>query len=85
MVINLDLPWNPAKLEQRIARAWRKYQTKPVNVANLVTEISIEHRMLHLLNQKQALADGVPNPAAQPPVDSVRRIVAGLEARIADA
>ena len=23
-VINLDLPWNPAKLEQRIARAWRK-------------------------------------------------------------
>ena len=24
VVINLDMPWNPAKLEQRIARAWRK-------------------------------------------------------------
>jgi len=25
VVINCDLPWNPAKLEQRIARAWRKH------------------------------------------------------------
>ena len=59
VVINLDLPWNPAKLEQRIARAWRKHQTRPVSVVNLVCEDSIEHRMLHLLSQKQGLADGV--------------------------
>lgn len=58
-VINLDLPWNPAKLEQRIARAWRKNQTRPVGVVNLVSEDSIEHRMLYLLDQKQGLADGV--------------------------
>jgi hypothetical protein len=58
-VINLDLPWNPAKLEQRIARAWRKNQFRTVDVINLVTEDSIEHNMLHLLAQKQALADGV--------------------------
>jgi hypothetical protein len=58
-VINLDLPWNPAKLEQRIARAWRKNQMRTVDVINLVTEDSIEHTMLHLLAQKQALADGV--------------------------
>ena len=24
VVINCDMPWNPAKLEQRIARVWRK-------------------------------------------------------------
>ena len=59
VVINLDLPWNPAKLEQRIARAWRKHQTRSVNVINLVTEESIEHRMLGMLEQKQRLADGV--------------------------
>jgi hypothetical protein len=59
VVINLDLPWNPAKLEQRIARAWRKHQTRPVSVINLVTEESIEHRMVPLLALKQALADGV--------------------------
>ncbi len=59
VVINLDLPWNPAKLEQRIARAWRKHQTRPVQVINLICEYSIEHRMLHLLDQKKNLADGV--------------------------
>jgi len=59
VVINLDLPWNPARLEQRIARAWRKHQTRPVHVINLVTEDSLEHRMLPLLAGKQALADGV--------------------------
>ncbi len=58
-VINLDLPWNPARLEQRIARAWRKHQPCTVEVINLVTEQSIEHNMLHLLAQKQSLADGV--------------------------
>jgi SNF2 family DNA or RNA helicase len=33
-VVNVDLPWNPAKLEQRIARAWRKNQTRSVTVVN---------------------------------------------------
>ena len=58
-VVNVDLPWNPAKLEQRIARAWRKGQTRGVTVVNLVCEDSIEHGMLGLLGSKQALADGV--------------------------
>ncbi|MCC6780968.1 MAG: DEAD/DEAH box helicase, partial [Hyphomicrobiales bacterium] len=58
-VVNVDLPWNPAKLEQRIARAWRKNQTRSVTVVNLVCEDSIEHQILGLLGRKQALADGV--------------------------
>ena len=58
-VVNVDLPWNPAKLEQRIARAWRKGQMRGVTVVNLVCEDSIEHGMVHLLGAKQALADGV--------------------------
>jgi len=59
VVVNCDLPWNPAKLEQRIRRAWRKHQTNPVTVINLVSEKTIEHRMLETLAHKQALADGV--------------------------
>jgi len=59
VVINLDLPWNPAKLEQRIARAWRKHQTRAVQVINLVSSDSIESRMIDTLAQKQQLADGV--------------------------
>jgi superfamily II DNA or RNA helicase len=59
VVVNCDLPWNPARLEQRIARAWRKHQMKPVTVINLVSENTIEQRMLETLSIKQALADGV--------------------------
>lgn len=59
VVINCDLPWNPAKLEQRIARAWRKNQTQPVTVINLVAERTIEQGMLASLEQKRELADGV--------------------------
>jgi len=59
VVINCDLPWTPSKLEQRIARAWRKNQTRPVTVINLVAERTIEHNMLETLANKQALADGI--------------------------
>jgi hypothetical protein len=59
IVINCDLPWNPARLEQRIARAWRKHQTRPVTVINLVAEGTIEHAMLETLANKMSLAEGV--------------------------
>jgi hypothetical protein len=59
VVINCDLPWNPAKLEQRIARAWRKNQSRAVTVINLIAEETIEHRMLGTLDAKRGLADGV--------------------------
>ena len=59
VVVNCDLPWNPAKLEQRIARAWRKNQSRPVTVVNLISENTIEHRMLDTLSQKRALSEGV--------------------------
>ena len=59
VVVNLDLPWNPARLEQRIGRAWRKHQTRPVQVLNFICEDSIEQRMLQTLDRKQALADTV--------------------------
>jgi hypothetical protein len=64
VVINLDLPWNPARLEQRIARAWRKHQTRAVRVVNLVSENCIEHAMLDKLALKRRLADGVLDGAA---------------------
>lgn len=59
VVINCDLPWNPARLEQRIARAWRKHQKRPVTVVNLIAEGTIEHAMLETLANKMTLAEGV--------------------------
>jgi SNF2 family DNA or RNA helicase len=55
-VINLDLPWNPAVLEQRIARAHRMGQQQPVQVYLLVTEDTIEERLLGTLSAKHDLA-----------------------------
>ena len=65
VVINLDLPWNPAKLEQRIARAWRKHQTRSVSVLYFVSEDTIEHRMLDVLRMKTELADEVVDGAGR--------------------
>lgn len=55
-VVNVDLPWNPAVLEQRIARAHRMGQKRPVHVYILVTEGTIEEGMLSTLSAKQTLA-----------------------------
>lgn len=54
-VINLEVPWNPAVLEQRIARVHRMGQHRPVQVFNLVVRDSIEERVLRVLQQKRAL------------------------------
>jgi len=55
-VINVDLPWNPAVLEQRIARAHRMGQQQPVQVFILVTEQTIEENLLATLSAKKELA-----------------------------
>ena len=57
-VINLEVPWNPAVLEQRIARVHRMGQHRPVQVFNLVMRDSIEERVLRTLEQKRSLFDG---------------------------
>lgn len=55
-VVNVDLPWNPAVLEQQIGRAHRMGQKRPVQVHILVTEKTIEEGMLNTLSAKQTLA-----------------------------
>lgn len=55
-VINVDLPWNPAMLEQRIGRAHRMGQKRPVQVFVLVTEGSIEENLLKTLSAKHQMA-----------------------------
>ncbi len=55
-VINVDLPWNPAVLEQRIGRVHRMGQQQPVQVFVLVTEGTIEESLLTTLAHKKELA-----------------------------
>ncbi len=58
-VVNMDLPWNPAVLDQRIGRVHRLGQRRPVRVVNFVAQGTIEHGMLSLLSFKKSLFTGV--------------------------
>ena len=58
-VINIDLPWNPAVLEQRISRVHRMGQKNPVHVINFISEGGLEHGILGLLQFKQSMFSGV--------------------------
>ncbi|NRB78436.1 MAG: DEAD/DEAH box helicase [Saccharospirillaceae bacterium] len=58
-VIHFDPWWNPAAENQATDRAYRIGQDKPVFVYKLVTQDSIEERVLELQKKKQAMADAV--------------------------
>ena len=58
-IINVDLPWNPAVLEQRIARIYRIGQQRNIQVINLVSASSFEEAMLGKLRFKASLFAGV--------------------------
>ncbi len=59
-VLNFELPWNPARLNQRIGRVNRIGQTSSsVNVINLVSKDSIEEKILAGIQLKTELFSGV--------------------------
>ncbi len=57
--INIELPWNPAVLEQRIGRIHRLGQRRPIDVYNLVSEPGIESRIADLVGSKKAFFTGL--------------------------
>lgn len=58
-LVNIDLPWNPAVLEQRIARIHRLGQARPVQIINFVAKGTIEEGMLSVLAFKRSLSEGI--------------------------
>lgn len=62
-VIHLDPWWNPAVETQASDRAWRMGQTKPVTVYRIVTEGSIEEKILSLHEKKRFLSDDITSEA----------------------
>ena len=57
--VNVEIPWNPAVLEQRVGRIYRLGQRRPIDVYNLVSEDSIEERIAGLVADKSALFTGL--------------------------
>lgn len=52
LMVNYDIPWNPARLEQRMGRIHRYKQTRTVVLLNLVAEDTREGRVLRVLLEK---------------------------------
>ena len=52
LMVNYDIPWNPARLEQRMGRIHRYKQTRTVVLLNLVAEDTREGRVLKVLLEK---------------------------------
>lgn len=52
LMVNYDIPWNPARLEQRMGRIHRYKQTRPVVMLNLVAQETREGRVLKVLLEK---------------------------------
>jgi SNF2 family DNA or RNA helicase len=77
LVVNYDLPFNPAKLAQRVARAHRIGQENTVMVVNLLCFGTVEHRLVKILREKQELFDDVfgdiPDPGDLSPKKAAQR------------
>jgi superfamily II DNA or RNA helicase len=84
VVINMDMPWNPAVLEQRIGRVHRLGQRRSVRVINFVSKASIEERMLDLLKFKKSLFSGALDEGGQDVVmigeNQIKRYMQTVEA-----
>ncbi len=72
-LVNLDIPWNPAVLEQRIARIHRLGQKNKVQIIKMVAENSYEESVLKLLMGKQDLFDNVIDPDGEEDVVGVSK------------
>jgi superfamily II DNA or RNA helicase len=82
-VIHYDPWWNPAVEHQATDRAHRIGQKKPVFVYKLVTEGTVEERILALQARKQGLADqvyGKGRKSRELPVDeeTIQSLLAGI-------
>jgi len=75
VLVNMDIPWNPAVLEQRNARVHRLGQTNKVQIILMIAEDSYEARVYQLVNNKQNLFDNVIDPEADQDVVGVSKKV----------
>jgi superfamily II DNA or RNA helicase len=58
-VLITDPWWNPAAEDQAMGRAHRIGQSRPVTVYRLVTQGTVEERIVELHQEKRALAEGI--------------------------
>ena len=84
VLIHCDVPWTPARLQQRVARAQQHPQAHPVTILHLVSEHTIEQRLLAGLAKHRVAADlllGEPTGSiAEQPVNARERLIDRIRA-----
>lgn len=73
VLVNMDVPWNPAILDQRIARIHRLGQKNTVQVVHLIAAASYEEQILALINGKRHLFHNVVEPDGREDVVGVSK------------
>ena len=84
VVINLELPWNPMRLEQRIGRVDRIGQRRTVHAVHLIARDTGEPRILERLKARMARARAdidVPDPVGS---EEERTVAALIVCGVAD-
>jgi len=80
LVVNVELPWNPMRLEQRIGRVDRIGQQRTVHAFHLIATGTGEPRILQRLTQRIAAAQaeiGAPDPLGIDDELAIARLVIG--------
>ncbi|HWF86217.1 MAG TPA: helicase-related protein, partial [Vicinamibacterales bacterium] len=81
LVVNLELPWNPMRLEQRIGRVDRIGQRRTVHAVHLIARDTGEPRILERLMARMARARadiGVPDPIGCEEERAVAALIVGV-------
>jgi superfamily II DNA or RNA helicase len=78
-LINVDLPWNPARLEQRLGRIKRFGQARrTVDMLNLVYSETQDEKVYHVLSQRMKdrydIFGGLPDTIEDEWIDSVEQL-----------
>jgi superfamily II DNA or RNA helicase len=76
LVVTLELPWNPLRLEQRIGRVDRLGQTRRVHAIHLVHRGSFEDLVLARLERRRARASAdLRDATSRPPEEAIAAAV----------
>jgi hypothetical protein len=85
--VNLELPWNPMRLEQRIGRVDRIGQRRTVHAVHFIARDTVESRILNRLRDRVARARhdiGAPDPIGLDDERAVARFAIGAKPEVAD-
>ena len=88
VLIHCDVPWTPARLQQRVARAQQHPHSHPITVLHLVSEHTIEQRLLAGLARHRIPADLLLNESPETvdvrPVDARERLIDRIRGLLTD-